>query len=122
MDYKHGQIIWRDLTVSNAETVKAFYQGVIGWEFSDHDMGDYVDYNVIVKETKEVISGICHKRDTNSDIPSVWLSYVYVDDVKKALEGVIELGGNIVVPLRKMGEADFAVIEDPAGAIIALLH
>jgi len=122
MEYKHGQIIWRDLTVSNAEEVRDFYKGVIGWEFSDHDMGDYVDYNVIIKETKEVISGICHKRDTNHDIPSVWLTYVYVDDVSTALNDVKRLGGKTVVPLRKMGEADFAVIEDPAGAIIALLH
>jgi predicted enzyme related to lactoylglutathione lyase len=122
MDYKHGQIIWRDLTVSDASLLKAFYKDVIGWEFSDHDMGDYNDYNVIISETKEVISGICHKRETNKDIPSVWLNYVYVDSVKEALEKCIKNKGDVIVPLRKMGAADFAVIADPSGAIIALLH
>ena len=42
-----GTIGWRDLTVENAESVRDFYQGVVGWETSAVDMGGYSDFNLI---------------------------------------------------------------------------
>lgn len=120
--YHHGQIIWRDLTVPNTEEVKSFYEKVVGWETSNHDMGDYHDYNVLIASTKEIISGIIHKKGVNEDLPPVWLLYVYVDDVSVALDEAIKLGGEIIIPMRKMGTADFAVLKDPAGAVFALIH
>lgn len=42
-----GTIGWRDLTVENAESVRDFYQGVVGWETSAVDMSGYSDFNLI---------------------------------------------------------------------------
>lgn len=120
-NYKHGQIVWRDLTVKDADQIKDFYETVIGWETSHHDMGDYYDFNVIVKETQDIISGIIHKRSSNDDLPSVWLNYIYVDDVDTVAKLCAENGGKVLVK-RKMGPSDFAVLQDPSGAIIAVIH
>lgn len=43
---KVGTIAWRDLTVPNAEQVRDFYKGVVGWDSSPQDMGGYDDFNM----------------------------------------------------------------------------
>jgi len=39
MKSRVGSIIWRDLTVPDAERVCDFYTAVIGWEHEDVNMG-----------------------------------------------------------------------------------
>ena len=56
-----GHILWRDLTVPDAPVIRDFYKAVIGWEHSDHPMGDYNDYNMLQADTGEVITGIINQ-------------------------------------------------------------
>lgn len=116
-----GQILWRDLTVKNAEKIKNFYCEVVGWKAEPHDMGEYNDYNIVSSETGDVLTGICHAKDTNVNIPSQWMMYVNVEDVVKSVEACVQLGGKIVDGPRKMGDSDFCIIQDPEGAVLALL-
>lgn len=117
-----GQILWRDLTVPNAPAIRDFYKAVIGWEHSDHPMGDYNDYNMHQAETGEVITGVVHKQGVNAAIPSVWLMYVGVEDVDDSLRICEELGGRVLVPPSTEAGYRYAVIEDPAGAIIGIMQ
>lgn len=119
--YKHGEIIWRDLTTKNADKIKDFYEQVVGWTTSKHNMGTYHDYNVHLDKDKEAFTGICYQKETNADIPNVWMNYIYVDDVKNAIDLCVENGGLVLVD-RKMGSSDFAVLQDPSGAIFAVIH
>jgi uncharacterized protein len=114
-----GQISWRDLTVQNATEVKDFYCKVVGWEASPHDMVNYDDFN-IKSANGEVVTGICHARDTNANLPPQWLMYVQVEDVKKSAETCILSGGKIIDGPRMMGQMLFCVIQDPAGAVLAI--
>ncbi|RPI18610.1 MAG: VOC family protein [Ignavibacteriae bacterium] len=116
-----GSITWQDLTVPNADEVKEFYSKVAGWEASEHDMGDYCDYNIKVPGTDKVIAGICHARGTNANIPPQWLIYISVEDVNKSAEQCTALGGKVIDGPRKMGHFNFCVIQDPAGAVAALI-
>ena len=52
---KVGTIVWRDLTVDNAEEVREFYQKVVGWNASGCDMGNYEDYNMEAPASGETI-------------------------------------------------------------------
>ena len=117
-----GQILWRDLTVPDAPAVRDFYKAVIGWEHSDHPMGDYYDYNMLQAETGEVITGIINKRGVNAALPAVWLLYVGVEDVDASMRTCEELGGRVLVPPTKDVAYKYAVIEDPAGAIIGIMQ
>jgi uncharacterized protein len=119
--YKNGQIVWQDLTVKNAEQVKDFYSQVIGWKTDPHNMGEYNDYNVNLTESDETIAGICNARGTNANVPSQWLLYVWVEDFQASVTKCIELDGKILDGPRKMGGNNFCVIQDPAGACIALI-
>ncbi len=115
-----GTINWRDLTVSNAEEIRDFYQAVVGWDAEPHPMGDYDDYCMNVPGTGDTVAGICHARGTNANVPPQWLLYITVDDVDASAAKAVELGGAVLDGPRDMGYGRFAVIRDPAGAVCAL--
>jgi len=116
-----GAIEWCDLTVENAENVKDFYCSVVGWESSSASMGEYDDFNINLPSTGDTIAGVCHARGINSNLPAQWLMYVRVKDVSVSAIKCKELGGVVLNGPRKMGSEQFCVIQDPEGAILALV-
>ena len=117
---KPGQILWHDLTVDNAIEVSDFYHGVLGWEKEGLSMGNYDDFVMKSSIDGEVVSGVCHARGGNKDIPPQWLMYVKVVNLDESLAKCAELGGKVLGNKRKMGEAYYGLIQDPAGAYMML--
>jgi predicted enzyme related to lactoylglutathione lyase len=118
-----GTIVWTDLTVPKAKPVRDFYAAVIGWVPEPVEMGDYNDFNMTDPEGGTAVAGVCHARGGNADLPAVWLNYVIVADLDRSMEQCENLGGEIVAPERSMGTMGrYAVIRDPAGAVIALFE
>ncbi len=116
-----GTLAWTDLTVKDAEAVIAFYKAVVGWQSSPVNMGDYDDYAMLPPDSKHAAVGICHARGANADLPPQWLIYVIVADLNESLARCVELGGKILIGPKSMGEKTrYCVIQDPAGAIMAL--
>jgi uncharacterized protein len=55
------------------------------------------------------------------DAPSMWLSYVQVDDIVAATEQARSLGATIVRDVMEvMGEGMLAIFIDPTGATLGL--
>jgi predicted enzyme related to lactoylglutathione lyase len=115
-----GSMVWIDLTVPDAENVRDFYTGVIGWTPSEVDMGGYADYSMNTPEGGTTITGVCHARGVNEDMPPSWMPYFTVADLDASIATCAELGGEVVVPVRSLGEGRFCVVKDPAGAVAAL--
>jgi predicted enzyme related to lactoylglutathione lyase len=116
-----GTIGWIDLTVPDAEKIKAFYTEVVGWETSPVDMGQYQDFNLIPAGTELPVAGICHARGVNTGLPPQWLMYVIVEDADVSVARCEKLGGKVIVAPKDMGGGGrFSVIQDPAGAVLAL--
>ncbi len=120
---KVGSIGWVDLTVKNAEQVKNFYSKVVGWKTTDADMGEYSDYSMIIPESGEAVAGVCHARGANQEMPRQWLLYISVANLDKSIAQCEELGGKVIAPVRGAGAyGRFCVIQDPAGAVVALME
>lgn len=120
---RFGSIIWTDLTIPNAEEVRDFYTGVVGWTATQVRMGAYADYQMNAPATGESVAGICHARGVNTGLPPQWLMYISVEDIVRSAARCTELGGTILVPPRPMGSyGTFCVIRDPAGAVAALFQ
>ena len=119
---KIGKIMWVDLTVPDAEGIRDFYADVVGWGASGVDMGGYEDFNMAMpgEETPQV--GICHQRGQNADLPAIWMVYIEVEDLDKSLEKVEALGGTVLVAQKGMESSAYAIIQDPAGAVCALIE
>lgn len=118
---KVGKVVWHDLTIPNADKVKDFYKSVIGWEHQAFNMGDYEDYILVPKGSKTDAVGVCWNRGSNKNIPPVWMTYIGVSSVENSVKTVTELGGKILDGPRMMDGKNFAVIEDPEGAILAII-
>ena len=118
-----GRIGWMDLTVPNAEQVRDFYSGVIGWASAAVDMGGYCDYNMSTVPGADAVAGVCHSRGANLDLPPVWLPYFTVADLDESIRQCEQLGGKVRVRTRTAtGYGRYCVIEDPAGAFAALFE
>lgn len=115
-----GRILWQDLTVPDAERVRDFYREVVGWASAPVDMGGYDDFNMMPPGAEEPVAGVCHARGSNADLPAQWLLYITVDDVEVSAGRCRQLGGEVVVGPRSMGDGRFCVVRDPAGAVAAL--
>ncbi len=117
-----GSIGWVDLTVPDAEGLREFYSEVVGWEAEPLDMGGYSDF-VMKTPGGQGVAGVCHARGGNADLPAQWLIYVTVSDVEASAARCRELGGELLVEPRTLGEhGSFCVIRDPAGAVAALFQ
>ena len=119
-ELKTGEIGWCDLTVTHADDIRAFYSEVIGWQTNPVNMGDYDDYSMQIKETGEDVTGICHAKGVNADLPAQWLLYFVVDDLDRSIAKVTDGGGEILTEIKHFGESKYVVIKDPAGAVCAL--
>ena len=118
-----GSIVWCDLTVQDAESVKDFYANVVGWQANPTNMGDYDDFTMVCPGTTEGVAGICHARGGNADLPSQWLLYFKVEDLDQSLQQVERLGGKAITSMKYFGgKSRYIIVEDPAGAVCALFE
>lgn len=127
-----GDMAWMDLSAPNAEQVKNFYQKLLGWKCEEVSMScgeeKYVDFTMssIQNETKDTpssgnfVTGVCHAKGANKDMPAVWLPYFLVANIDEAVEIVQREGGGLVTDIKSMGADKYVVIEDPSGAKCAL--
>ncbi|MEX0964521.1 MAG: VOC family protein [Pseudohongiellaceae bacterium] len=118
---KIGRIEWMDLTVQDATRVRNFYTSVVGWTSNEVSMGHYSDFNLNLPDTGDTIAGVCHAKGSNANLPSQWLIYVRVESVKACAAQCTKLGGLVLDGPRRMGGSNFCVIQDPAGAVLALI-
>lgn len=118
-----GAIVWTDLTVEHADQIRDFYGAVVGWVPQPVSMGLYNDYQMTLPGTGESVAGICHARGVNANLPPQWLVYMKVADIDQSVNRCLELGGKVLVPPKPMGQyGRYCVIQDPAGAVAALIQ
>jgi len=127
-----GEIAWMDLSVPNAEQVKNFYQKLLGWKseavkmscngesYSDFAMSAENKESSAETDSSTFVTGVCHAKGANSDMPAAWLPYFLVADIEQAVTTVQEEGGKLVTKIKSLGDDKYVVIKDPAGAQCAL--
>jgi uncharacterized protein len=119
MSDQAGGIEWRDLTVQDADSLRDFYTEVAGWTAQPVNMGDYDDYTML-DSAGHAVAGVCHARGENADLPPQWLMYVTVADLDSSISACMRLGGRLVAGPRSLQGDRYCVVEDPAGAVVAL--
>jgi predicted enzyme related to lactoylglutathione lyase len=113
--YPDHTFCWIDLGTNDAAGAKAFYGGLLGWEFDDLPTGEQGTYSICRLRGKAV-AGLYDRAETPG-----WGSYVKVDDVDRATERARELGAEVLVaPFDAPGGGRVAMVRDPAGATVSL--
>ena len=106
-----------ELSTSDVAKAKAFYTGLFNWEFTDNDMGS------MIYSTFKPSSGPGGGIFAMPGAPTMWLSYVGVDDINAATEKAKSLGATIHKGPMEIPNVGWAtILADPTGATIALFQ
>ncbi len=113
----HGAFSWNELNTDDPKKAVAFYGELFGWTVETMDVGTG-PYHVI-KVGDASIGGISGKPPGTEKMPSMWGSYVTVDDVDKIAKDCARLGGKVCMgPMDIPTVGRMAVLQDPQGAVI----
>ena len=121
----HGMFSWFELVTDSQEGAKGFYEALLGWEFVQDSNNP--DYTLIMSPHNPMpIAGVIEKKSLlseNKAIPSHWGCYITVASLEGVLTHVERLGGRIIVPATPIPKVGiFGVIQDPQGAVVALME
>ena len=119
-----GTIFWAELHVRDMAAAKRFYGQVAGWTFDTMPLtggdGDYV----IAKLGDKPVAGFLDMTLMAhlDEVPPHWLTYVAVDDVDAVVSGLEAAGGVLRRPVFEVPNVGrIAIVEDAAGAVLALM-
>jgi hypothetical protein len=116
--HHQGKFVWNDLLTDNVETAKDFYGQLFGWTFTQ--LGRYT---VVQSEGRNIAGMVELKANPEKPSAARWLCTLSVDDVDAAVAIVRDEGGEINDgPLELLNRGRGAVVRDPQGAQLILLH
>jgi len=102
-----------ELSTTDVAKAKSFYGKLFDWKLEDIPMGD-MSYTLI-KVGDGTGGGIMKNPIPN--VPSFWLTYVLVDDIKAATQKVKDLGGTVMKDVTEVMDMGWlSIIVDPTGA------
>lgn len=116
----YGKFVWYDLLTENPDDVRRFYSELFGWTFQATEATRYT----LILHHGQPIGGIVDMTDSKTDVnESQWISVLSVPDVDAAVKTTTAAGGTVhVSPVNIPGRGRLAVIDDPQGALVALLR
>jgi predicted enzyme related to lactoylglutathione lyase len=112
-----GTIVWNELLAADDVGAADFYSALAGLQRVDQPKKGGV-YRVLRAQDSDR-AGIMQR--PSEEIEPFWLTHFAVADVDAAVERVTGLGGAVLLaPAPDLRDGRFAVVTDPAGAILAL--
>ena len=107
-----------ELNTTVVAKAKEFYGRLFDWELEDMAMGPSGTYTII-KVGDGTGGGLL--KNPMPGVPSFWLAYVLVDDIRAATQKAKSLGATIVkVSIEVPDMGWLSIIEDPTGAALGL--
>lgn len=118
---KPGDFSWHELATSDPAAAFSFYEALAGWEKAEAvDMGEAGLYQMFRRKGGDSPLGGIFAKPKEMPV-SAWLYYARVNDVRKSVEDVRKLGGQVLNgPMEVPGGDLVAQCLDPQGAAFAL--
>ena len=119
---KHGEVCWHELMTSDQPAALTFYADIFGWETKlEHDMGPMGTYVLYGRKGHQEQLGGMMTKPAGAPMPTAFLYYVEVDDLKGAVARAEKMGAKVLNgPMEVPGGAHIAQLMDPQGAAFAL--
>jgi uncharacterized protein len=115
-----GSMCWSELNTSDALGAEKFYTGVFGWGVKTSPMGagTYTEWQVGGKS----VAGMMQILPEWGPVPPHWLAYLRVGNCEETVAQAVAMGAkNLVPPMDVPKVGRFAVIQDPQGAVFAVI-
>jgi predicted enzyme related to lactoylglutathione lyase len=113
---------WVDLTTTDVERAKNFYANLFGWQWTANQMPPGGTYWMASLDGQS-IAGLSAPPpgQSQSATPSMWNTYINVDNVDDTTARAQSAGAQVTVPPTTIGDSGrMAFIVDPAGAALGL--
>lgn len=112
-----GAPVWFELVAdNNFDEAVRFYHELFGWTVDVRHRTETDGYAIAVAEDAAFAGIALAPEGTNPG----WISYLGVENIGKAVNLVVDLGGEVVVPVQDTEFGPVATIVDPAGATTIL--
>lgn len=116
-----GDWFWNELWTPDPAAALRFYKTVLGYSHDTMDMGmgTYYVFNSADGKARGGMS-----KSTTPTAPPMWLPYVHVPDCDACVAKARSLGARNVLlpPMDIPGIGRFAILQDPVGAVIAVIR
>ena len=122
MRYPDGFFGWVDLVTTDVDAATAFYSGLFGWETEAVPTPMGPAYTLCRKDG-QLVAGIGPQPPgmAEAGMPSLWNSYVMVDDADATCAAATRAGGSVAMPaMDVMTQGRMAMVADPSGAVVGL--
>ena len=114
-----GRFIWNELHTSDPTAALVFYEPVLGFSHRSMDMGPGGAYYILSRGRLDRGGVTSH---LPSGVPPHWLPYVSVFDADATIARAKKAGATIQVgPEDIPGVGRFGVVQDPTGAVFAVM-
>lgn len=115
---KTGALCWTELMTTNIDKAQSFYTKLFGWKTKGGDLqgNAYVEWQI----GADTIGGMMSV-PKGTTMPSAWMPYFAVPDVKKRAEVAKMSGGQILNGPMEIPDVGWvATLADPQGAVFSL--
>ena len=117
-----GALTWAELYTRDTQAAASFYCGLFGWTSNvvpSPDGGTYTLYQLDGVEA----AGMMDIREEWGPMPPHWAVYFEVADLDDTRARAVELGGGeLMPPMQIEGVGRFAFLQDPQGAVVAVIQ
>ena len=122
LEHPHGTFCWVDLDSHDLEAAAAWYGELFGWRVDIGQLPGGQPYGTCFLRDRPVGGiGEMSPQLKAQGVPPLWNSSVAVEDAAAIERRVVELGGKVLFPCTRAGEAGtFAYFADPSGAGFAV--
>jgi len=123
--HTQGSICWRECGTRDARAAKAFYCALFGWTAEDQPLpGEGGGAYTVLKLGGKDVAGLYQMEGPAfSGVPPHWAAYLWLDDVDEGVERARALGAEVLGgPFDVEGVGRIAVLRDPVGAVIQVIH
>ncbi|WP_216894105.1 VOC family protein [Nocardia alni] len=122
-----GAPCWFDMAAIDIPAAAEFYRGVFGW--TAQDTGPQTGHYTVLSQDDALVAAIGSATPDDSatpdgePLPSRWLPYFAVDDVRRTVTAASADGGAARCAYAEIpGQLEFAILTDPDGADYGLAH
>jgi len=116
-----GAFSWCELNTRDVPAATAFYTAVFGWQAVTQDGGPmpYTEFKV---DGESVAGMMPMPPGVPDEVPAYWMVYFGTDALDETTAKAEELGATPIVPGMDYPGGRFAVLNDPQGAMFALMQ
>ena len=112
---------WNELATTDTAEAGRFYSQLFDWEMQVNESGPMI-YTTFINQGR-MNAGMMKIPADWGNIPPHWLVYFAVAGCKQSAEKAQALGATVLVPPTDAGDVGrFAVIQDPQGAVFAIIE